>query len=208
MTIETWGLFCAAVFVLAGTPGPNMLHVLTRSVKFGARRSIPAMLGCLSALMTILLASATGLSAVLIAAPGLFEALRYVGVAYLVYLGVKAWRGEEAAVDPALPALPVSISAWALFRGGFLIGISNPKAILFAAAFLPQFVSQSAPQIPQFAVLIVTFAAVELFWYAIYGMGGQKLAGYLIRPALKRAFNRLTGGIFMGFGVALLRVRF
>ncbi len=208
MTLHSWWLFVVAVFLLSGTPGPNMLHVMTRSVAFGARRSMVAMAGCLSGLVLVLAASAAGLSAVLLAWPRLFDAFRYAGVAYLVFLGIKAWRGAGAApIDLGSDALPMSPSAARLFRGGFVIAISNPKLLLFAAAFLPQFVDRSAPQAPQFAILVATFAAIECFWYGVYGAGGRSLARYLTRPGLQRAFDRATGVIFIGFGLALLRVR-
>ena len=85
-----------------------------------------------------------------------------------------------------------------------MIGISNPKLLLFAAAFLPQFVDRGSPQAPQFAILVVTFAVVESFWYGVYAMCGRTLARHLRRPALRRGFDRATGGIFIGFGAALL----
>ncbi len=204
MTLHLWWLFVVAVFLLCGTPGPNMLHVMTRSVAFGARRSIAAMAGCLCALVLVLAASAAGLSALLAAWPRVFDAVRYAGVAYLVFLGIKAWRGAGAPVDVGSDALPVAASARRLFRGGFVIGVSNPKLLLFAAAFLPQFVDRGAPQAPQFAILVVTFAVVESFWYGVYAMCGRTLARHLRRPALRRGFDRATGGIFIGFGAALL----
>ena len=207
MSLETWCLYFAAVFLLSGTPGPNMLHVLSRSVRFGFRRSTAAMLGCGLAVIVALTASAAGLAAVLKASPILFEIIRYAGVAYLVWLGIKAWmdKGEDGGVHP--DGTTVTLSNAALFRGGFLVSITNPKLLLFAAAFLPQFINLSAPQFPQFVILIVTFGLIELFWYAMYGLGGQKLAVYLKRPALNKLFNRLTGTLFFGFGFMLLRAK-
>lgn len=170
-------------------------------------RSVAAMLGCLVAVVAVLSASAAGLTTLLLALPGAFELLRYAGVAYLIYLGIKAWRTEVAPLDVSDGALPPAVSLAALFRGGFAIGISNPKLILFAAAFLPQFVTPTQPQAPQFAILVATFAVVESFWYAVYALGGRSLARYLSRPAIKRAFNRATGVIFVGFGLALLKTK-
>ncbi|RXD05753.1 LysE family translocator [Sphingomonas sp. UV9] len=207
MTLHAWWLFVIAIVLLCGTPGPNMLHVMTRSATFGARRSIAAMAGCLTALILVLAASAAGVSALLAAWPRVFDAVRYAGVAYLVFLGIKAWRGAGSPIDVGADTLPVTISARRLFRGGFVIGISNPKLLLFAAAFLPQFVDRASPQAPQFAILVATFAVVESIWYAIYAAGGRTLARYLTRPALRRAFDRVTGIVFIGFGLALLRVR-
>lgn len=207
MTLHAWWLFVAAVFLLSGTPGPNMLHILSRSVEMGLKRSVAAMAGCLLAVVTVLAASAAGLTTLLLALPGAFEVLRYAGVAYLIFLGIKAWRSEVAPLDVDGAPLRTSASAITVFRGGFAIGISNPKLILFAAAFLPQFVNPAAPQGPQFAILVATFAVVETFWYAVYAFGGRSLSRYLGRPAIKRAFNRVTGAIFVGFGLALLTAR-
>ena len=207
MTLHAWWLFLGAVFLLCGTPGPNMLHVMTRSMTFGARRSLAAMAGCLTALVLILAASAAGVAALLTAWPRVFDALRYAGVAYLIVLGIKAWRGAGGPVDLGADTLPRTMSAARLFRGGFVIGISNPKLLLFAAAFLPQFVNRAAPQGPQFAILVVTFAVVESLWYAVYAMSGRTLARHLTRPALRRAFDRATGAVFVGFGLALLGTR-
>lgn len=207
MTLHAWTVFLVAVILLCGTPGPNMLHVMTRSMTFGARRSLAAMAGCLTALVLVLAASAAGVAALLTASPRVFDALRYAGVAYLIVLGIKAWRGAGGPVDLGADTLPRTMSAARLFRGGFVIGISNPKLLLFAAAFLPQFVNRAAPQGPQFAILVVTFAVVESLWYAVYAMSGRTLARHLTRPALRRAFDRATGAVFVGFGLALLGTR-
>jgi homoserine/homoserine lactone efflux protein len=209
MNLHTWWLFLSAVFILCGTPGPNMLHVLTRSVRVGARRALATMAGCLGAVLLVVAASAAGLSAVLTAAPALFDVIRYAGVAYLLYLGVKAWRGADGPVAAKPGEGPVAsrLTAPRLVRDGFLIGLSNPKLILFATAFFPQFIDGRAAQGPQFAILVATFAGAELFWYGVYAIGGQRLAVTLTRPGLKRLFDRITGGLFVGFGAALLGFR-
>ncbi|NHN83353.1 LysE family translocator [Acetobacter musti] len=207
MSLTTWWLFLSTVFVLCAVPGPNMLHIMARSVELGVKRSVIAMLGCLSAMGVVLLASAIGLTAFLLAVPAAFEILPYGGAAYLIYLGVKAWRAEVAPVDVGTDTLAPSFSVATLYRGGFAVGISNPKLLLFAAAFLPQFVNPARPHGPQFAILIVTFMLAEMFWYGVYAFGGRSLSRFLVRPKMKRLFNRVTGGIFVGFGILLLRVR-
>jgi threonine/homoserine/homoserine lactone efflux protein len=208
MSWQTWWLFFATVFALSGTPGPNMLHIMSRSVAIGAWRTVPAMAGCLAALLVMLTASAAGLGALLLASPKLFEMLRYFGAAYLVWLGIKAWRQDDSAreVDRANVAQS-TLNRYQIFRAGFFVGISNPKLLLFAAAFLPQFIDQSSAQWSQFAVLVATFTLCELFWYVVYALGGAQLRRYLSRPSLRRAFDRFTGTLFIGFGVLLLRFR-
>lgn len=210
MALQTWWWFLATVFVLCGTPGPNMLHILGRSVGLGFRRSVPAMAGCLLAMLLVLAASAAGLSAVLRSSPLVFDVLRYLGVAYLAWLGIKAWRDSlhvnaESTGDAPLPA-PVHGHA-AVFRGGLLVGLSNPKLLLFAAAFLPQFIDPARAQGMQYAVLVATFAGCELFWYVMYAAGGHGLRRWLARPFAQRWFERLVGTVFLAFAVALLRFR-
>ena len=201
-----WWLFLCAVFLLSGTPGPNMLHVMSRSVRFGLGHGAAAAAGCLCALLLVLTGAAAGLSAALAASPVLFEILRYLGVAYLIHLGIRCWRGGDGAAPP--DGGPRRAPArGALFRGGLLVGLSNPKLLMFTAAFLPQFVDPARAQVPQFAVLVATFVTVEAFWFCVYGIGGGRLARLLARPRAQRLFDRATGAIFLGFGAALLGTR-
>lgn len=208
MSFATWWLYLGAVVLIACTPGPNVLFVTTRSLRFGFATSVFAMAGCLIALVLMLTGSAAGLSALLLAAPGWFDALRYIGAAYLILLGLQTWR---APVDDAgVAADPVSQregSPASAFRGGFLVGISNPKLLIFAAAFFPQFIAENAAWAPQFALLVATFVAVELLFYLLYAGMARRLAVWLAQAVWRRRFNRVSGAIFMGFGCALLRYR-
>ncbi|MGK2908317.1 MAG: LysE family translocator [Sphingobium sp.] len=203
MQMGTWWLYALAVFVVAGTPGPNMLHIMMRSIQVGARRSTFAMAGCLSAVLLCLFASAFGLGALLKAEPRLFDLLRYGGVAYLIWLGIKAWRSPVDAPLEEGVARPLQSPA-SLYRGGLLIGLSNPKLIIFAAALFLQFVDESAPFAPQLSIMVATFAVIECFWYATYALGGRSLARWLEPANRQRIFNRTIGTIFVGFGAALL----
>jgi threonine/homoserine/homoserine lactone efflux protein len=209
MTWDRWWLFVVTVFLIAGTPGPNMLHVMTRSVRFGFGRSIWAMAGCLSAVLIALAASAAGVGALLIASPRWFDAVRYAGAAYLAWLGIKAWRGagkSAAGLDPEVAVAP-TVSALGLYRDALFTGLSNPKLILFAAALFPQFISQKAGWALQFAILVGTFVVIECSWYVTYAAGGRRLAGWLASPRRQRAFDRATGSLFFLFGAGLIAAR-
>ena len=202
MTLASWWLYVTAVFLISATPGPNMLHVMTRAVQVGPRRAVCAMAGLLSAVLLCLVASAAGLGALLGALPGLFDLLRIVGAAYLLYLGVVAWRSPVA--DEAERPAAIPPTATQLYRAGLFTGLANPKLIIFAAALFPQFINRHAPFGPQIALLIGSFVVIECIWYAVYALGGARLALWL-RPARRqRLFNRATGGLFMLFGGLLL----
>jgi threonine/homoserine/homoserine lactone efflux protein len=163
----------------------------------------------MTALMLMLSLSAAGLGALLQAFPAVFDALRLAGAAYLAYLGVQVWRSpvqESTETDGTAQAnnLGATLGNWALYRQGALVAASNPKAILFAAAFFPQFLNPALPQLPQFGILLGTFAVVEVSWYFVYAASGKQLARYLQRASVMRAFNRLTGGVFVGFAALMV----
>lgn len=210
MTLEAWLVFLGAVALIASTPGPNVLYVTTRSLRFGLGAAGIAMAGCLLALVLMLSASAAGLSALLLAVPAGFDVLRFCGAAYLVWLGIQTWRAPVGADDEdeaALAAAAREQRLAAVFRGGFLVGISNPKLLVFAAAFFPQFISAGAPALPQFALLVATFLGVELLAYLAYALAARRLADRLREPRWRRLFNRVSGVVFVGFGGFLLRYR-
>jgi threonine/homoserine/homoserine lactone efflux protein len=209
MSLQNWWLFVMMTFVVSATPGPNMLLVMSSSARFGFSSAIATMAGCLTALLAMMSISAAGLGALLQAFPSVFDVLRWTGAAYLVYLGVKSWRSpvhDEIADDASRLARRPRI-AGAMFRQGALVAASNPKAILFAAAFLPQFIHPQMPKLPQFVILLSTFAVIETSWYVIYAGSGRHLAAYLRRSTVLKAFNRVTGGVFIGFAAVMAAVR-
>lgn len=208
MNLHVWWLFVATVFVVSAIPGPNMLLVMTHGARHGLKRSTATMAGCLTALVIMLSVSAAGLGVFLEAWPRLFDTLRFIGAAYLVWLGVKSWRAKAGAIEIRDESGATQSSRRiALFRNGFLVASSNPKAILFAAALLPQFIDASRPVLPQFTVLVSTFAVIEVSWYAVYAGLGARIGDKLKSANVARAFNRLTGGVFVGFGAMMALVR-
>lgn len=195
-------------FVVSATPGPNMLLVLSIGARFGLRAATASMMGCMTALLAMMSISAAGLGALLQMFPAVFDALRLAGAAYLAYLGIKSWRApvHDHAVDAPRLTDP-SMNQSALFRQGMMVAASNPKAILFAVAFLPQFINPENAQLPQFGILLSTFAVIEISWYFIYAISGKSLAVYLQRASVLRVFNRATGGAFVGFAAMMAAVR-
>jgi threonine/homoserine/homoserine lactone efflux protein len=208
MNLHTWWLFVGMTFVVSATPGPNMLLVMSSSARFGVRAAMATMVGCMTALMAMMCISAAGMGALLQAFPNVFDALRLAGAAYLAYLGVLCWRApvHEAQADVEVVP-PASQSAWALYRRGAMVAASNPKAMLFAAAFFPQFIHAGSAPLPQFAILLATFTVIEVSWYFVYAFSGHKLSQHLQRPNVMRMFNRVTGGVFIGFAGLMAAVR-
>ncbi|OYU46005.1 MAG: amino acid transporter [Burkholderiales bacterium PBB4] len=209
MPLSTWWLFIAMTFVVSATPGPNMLLIMSVSARHGLRASVMAMMGCMTALLAMMSISAAGMGAVLQSSPQVFEALRLAGAAYLAYLGIKVWRSPVQ--DQAAPttegarqsATAPAVKTGAIFREAFLVAASNPKAILFAAAFFPQFIHADSAQFPQFAILLATFTVIEVGWYFVYAVSGKRLSAVLQRASVMKVFNRMTGGVFVGFAALM-----
>jgi len=208
MSLQSWWIFVCATFLISAMPGPNMLHVMTQSMRHGFRRAFFTMAGCMLALLTLFGLSALGMSALLAALPQLLTAIKLVGAAYLVWIGIKAWRDDSAPIDIEADGIGMQRrSPLELFRNGFLISVSNPKALIFAAAFFPQFVDPAAPKAPQFAILLATFVVIESCWYLTYATGGRTLARYLRSAEWQGRINRLSGALFVLFGLSLLAWR-
>lgn len=202
MSLQLWIAYLAAVFVISGTPGPNMLLSMTHGIHHGLGATARStMLGLLSGLAVILAISLGGLGAVLLASSLAFDVLKYVGAAYLIYLGVKTWRAADRPLHTQDG--PVAQGNWARFRVGVLVSLSNPKAILFGVAFFPQFLDPGQPIAAQAAILLLSFMAIETAWMCVYASGGAQLAAWLRQGGRLRWFNRAAGGAFIGAGVLL-----
>ena len=210
MNLSTWWIFVTATFLISAAPGPNMLLIMNQSVRFGLRASIYSMAGCMTALMIMFTLSALGLGVILQQSPAVFDALRWLGALYLAYLGYKVWTAPVEAKPTSASTNDVKnnsdlgnknavYSPFNLYKTGFFTAGSNPKALLFAAAFLPQFIQASLPQAPQLLILLATFSVLEILWYFIYALGGLSMAQQLRKPNVLRWFNRVTGGAFIGF---------
>ncbi|XZG70821.1 LysE family translocator [Chitinibacteraceae bacterium HSL-7] len=203
MRLDLWLAFVAATLLISATPGPNMLLMLSHGVRYGARATTATMAGALAGLGILLGLSALGVGAVLATSVTLFTVLKVAGAAYLVYLGVQAWRAGEALQLPH----SMASGARARFRTGLAVALSNPKAILFCAAFLPQFIDARLPQGPQWAVLLASFFVIEAGWQLAYASGGSRLASWLQAPGRTRLFNRSCGATFIAAGGLLAAAR-
>ena len=199
MAFDLWLVYFVATLGLALTPGPNSLLALTHGGLYGARMALATILGGVTGFSLLIALAMFGLSALLKAAPGALLALKWIGGAYLVWLGVQLWR--TPALLPGLAPEQARPPAASLFRQGLLSAVANPKVILFYGAFLPQFLDPQRGLLLQFVVMAATFAAVEFLVEL-----SLALLAFRIRPWLQRggrAFNRGCGVLFVLLGLAL-----
>jgi len=158
MDWHTWLLYLAAAIGLSLSPGPNGLLALTHGAIHGSRKALFTITGGVSGFVLVIALSMFGIGALLQASVVWLTVLKWVGGAYLVWLGIQLWRAPPLDIQPTGDA--VARPGPALFNEGFLSAITNPKAILFFAAFLPQFIDPASGLLPQFAVMAGTFAVI------------------------------------------------
>lgn len=201
MTAETWTVFLAVAAAAVLSPGPAMLAILGQALGRGGLATLPVVLGNALGVVTLMAVSVLGLAALLAAVPHGLSALRWAGAAYLTWLGLVALRAplhDGATTDGG--ATPLRAAG---LRRGVLIALSNPKAILFFGAVLPQFVDPARPALPQFVLLAATFAGLELLVTGVVALGAYALAPALRRPVVRVRVNRV-GGLVILAAAALL----
>ncbi|QUE77051.1 LysE family translocator [Stutzerimonas stutzeri] len=208
MSLETWLLFSSAALVVILIPGPLSLLMISNSLNYGLRRSWPAFVGGVSASICLLSASALGLGALLLASEQVFGVLKIIGAFYLFYLAWQSWQASrQPSSGPSVTTAEVSPRFRQLFWRAFGLGASNPKDILFFAAFLPQFLSADRPFLPQLLVMILTWAVLDLCCKLAYGLGAHGAARHLRTGRGQVWFNRTSTALFGGAGAVSLMSR-
>ena len=192
-------LLAFAVVALIGiaTPGPTVLLALSNGSRFGVRRAIAGMFGAVLSDFVLIGAAALGLGALLAASEFWFTVVKWIGVAYLAFLGVALLR-SGASVATALDKASAGIetSARAMFARCFLVAATNPKGYLFFSAFLPQFIQPASPQIPQYATLACVFATIDFAVMLAYAGFGARAAKFL-RSTAAVWLDRVCGGVLL-----------
>jgi threonine/homoserine/homoserine lactone efflux protein len=195
MTLTSWLIYVAAVVVLTLTPGPTVLMCVSTAVNLGPCKALVACLGSTTAIVGIMALSALGLGTALAASETAFTVLKWLGAAYLVYLGVRALLSSASEIH--VGGAVQSTTNLKTFAQGFLVGASNPKALLFFGALFPQFITPGAPQLPQFLLLGATFVFFEALWLTLYALSAAKAKRWLQQPRRAWLFNRITGVVFL-----------
>ena len=201
MDLQLYLTFTAMVTVLMLIPGPNVALIVANSLSHGRSLGLVTVAGTWAAMVIQLAATAAGLSSLLGDLGSWFSTLRWIGVCYLFYLGIAAFRARPAAVSAAAD----KTAAGTILVRGFLVSLTNPKTLFFYAAFFPQFLDNHAALGPQIAVLSGTF----LLLAALIDSGWALLAARLrhvlaTRDSLRR---RVTGAVFIGAGLSLATAR-
>ena len=199
MELHNWLLYLAASIGLSLSPGPNGLLALTHGALHGHRKALFTISGGVLGFVILIALSMFGIGALLQASIAWLTVLKWLGGAYLVWLGIQVWRSPPMQLE--VTEAGEGRAGWSLFKDGLLSAVTNPKALLFFAAFLPQFIDPHRNLVIQFAVMAATFGTIEFLYELVVAHAAQRIGGLLRR--IGRKFNRVCGGIFIAIGVAM-----
>ncbi|MCE9523424.1 MAG: LysE family translocator [Alphaproteobacteria bacterium] len=202
MSLDLYLAFVAATLVLMAIPGPNVTLIVANSIAYGTRYGLFTVLCTSLSIIPLLAFTVAGMSAMLGFVSHWFEVLRWVGAAYLIYLGIEAWRAPA----PDLTALkPDPKSLNRIASRAVLVALTNPKTLLFFGAFFPQFIEPSRDATSQLAIMAVSFFVIAVVCDSTWALGAGRL-----RPMLAKAgkwVNRVTGSALLNCGVGLALAR-
>ena len=205
MDLTVWLTYLLASIILCVSPGPGVFSSISSGLHHGFRLGVWNAVGMQVASLIVVIVVSVGLGGILLASETLFTAVKWIGVAYLVYLGIATWRAPARGfVDQGGDERQ---GAREIFMRGFWVNMTNPKGIIFFAAVLPQFIDVARPQAPQYAILAVTTFAVDIVVMAAYTALAAKVLRVMSNPSHLRWVNRILGGAFVGAGVALAGFR-
>jgi homoserine/homoserine lactone efflux protein len=211
MTFNTWLLFLLMETALSLSPGPAVFYVVSQGVRGALRRSLPAACGILSANAIYFALSATSLGAIIAASARFFTVAKWVGAAYLIYLGIKALLSSNhtQAVSLGGSTAPGNRDLRGVYLGALTLQLANPKALLFFLALLPQFVDPLKPVVPQMFILAATSMVPEFFILGGYGWLAHRAAHasarFGVTSNMNRWLARIEGAGLLGCATLVLR---
>ncbi|WP_417451388.1 LysE family translocator [Kordiimonas sp.] len=200
MSFELWLSFAVTSAILVAIPGPTVMMVVSFALSQG-KRSIPASTtGVMAGDFTAMTVSLLGAGAILAASATLFTLIKYIGAAYLVWLGLKMWRGAKA--GEALPEASKTLGRDRhVFWRCYIVTALNPKGMVFFTAFLPQFIDPTAALLPQFALLEATFIGLAGLNTVMWAMTAGSLRARFERPGFRATVDRVGGSFLIGAGI-------
>ncbi|HEY1719673.1 MAG TPA: LysE family translocator [Magnetospirillaceae bacterium] len=199
MTFDHWLAFVAASAILVAIPGPTVLMVISHALSHGRRTAYATAAGVALGDLTAMIASMLGLGAVLAASAALFTILKWIGAAYLIFLGLKLWRAPVITEQQAAEAPAASHRR--LFWHAYAVTTLNPKSIIFFVAFVPQFLDTAKPLFEQMAICVVTFIALATLNVTIYTLTASAARQTIRKPSVQRLVNRTGGSLLIGAGL-------
>ncbi|WP_286184855.1 LysE family transporter [Pantoea sp. Cy-639] len=204
--METWLAFFAACWVISLSPGAGAIASMSSGLQYGFWRGYWNALGLQLGLIVQIAVIAAGVGAILAASATAFQVIKWFGVAYLIYLAYKQWRALPMDMSDESGVRPIGKPLSLMFRG-FLVNVSNPKALVFMLAVLPQFINPHQPLLPQYLAITVTMISVDLLVMAGYTGLAARVLRLLRTPKQQKRLNRTFAGLFIGAATFLATLR-
>jgi threonine/homoserine/homoserine lactone efflux protein len=202
MTETTLFLFALVALIGIATPGPTVLLALTNGSRYGVRVSCFGMVGAVLSDFVLITAVALGLGALLAASEFWFSIVKWVGAAYLAYLGIRLLRSKGSFETETEESVAKTVTGRSVFLRSFLVAVTNPKGYLFFSAFLPQFIVPAEPQLTQYAALAVIFASIDFAVMFAYSLAGSRAMRFL-RASGVLWLDRICGGALLALAGSL-----
>ncbi len=204
MSLETYLIFLLTTAVVVFSPGAAAIAVASQGAANGGRRALAGVAGIASANVIYFVLSATGIAALIIASNLLFSVIKWVGVAYLVWLGVTAMFSRAGVFKLRPDGHQAGYSR--LFTQGFIIEFANPKALLYFAAILPQFIDPALPVLMQLIIMGITTLAMDLISYSAYAFLGDAIRRGGLKTWMVSLINKVAGGALIYAGIRMASV--
>ena len=203
MDLHRYLAFVVATSIMIASPGPTVILTIAHSISSGWKHGVTTVAGATLGIAVQLIVVVIGLASLLNLVADAFEWLRWAGVAYLIYLGIKQWRSESKPLDIDTSA----VNKKNFFTQGLITTIVNPKSLIFIAAFLPQFIDTVRPIGIQYAFIVPTFLAITFVVTSAWALVAGKLRGLLKSEQAQKSVSRISGGLMIltGIGLALAR---
>jgi homoserine/homoserine lactone efflux protein len=203
MSWQLWLAFFAAAWAISLSPGPGAVAVMSASLQHGFARGCFAIVGLVLGFWTQLVVVAAGVGAIIATSALAFTVVKWLGVAYLIYLGVRQWRAPAVALVPTTDAPGKRVTRPRIVVEAWLLNAVNPKGTAFMLAVVPQFLVPSQPLVPQYLAIAATLAFTDLVVNAGYAALASRLLGLLRSPKRVRAVQRVFGSLFIALGALL-----
>ena len=207
ISIEHWLAFAAASAIMLAIPGPTILLVISYALGHGRKTTGAIVAGVALGDFTAMTASMLGLGALLATSAGIFTVLKWIGAAYLIWLGLKLWRAPVASAEATTETETARERPLRIFLHTYVVTALNPKSIVFFVAFLPQFLDTSLPLVPQMVIFEATFLVLATLNASTYALMASAARKTIRKPNIQKIVNRTGGSLLIGAGVLTAGLR-
>ena len=208
--MDQYLLYFFVVAIMVASPGPGVILTLSNAIRHGVKPALSGVLGIALGILIIAIISASSLGILLATSAVAFTLLKYIGAAYLIYLGIKLWRSPTINLEEGVDGNGVAVNLvlkeplyGVRFKEGFLVSLLNPKPIFFFMSLFPQFINHQQSYLLQFTILTLTFCGLIIIVHTTYALAANSIKGWLSSPKVSKTVNRLGGSVFVLFGFGL-----